>query len=254
MHKPNGLFDLRSLIQGRAPDMARTVLLVAIAVILASFCIWAIGALVGFGPDGIFARSLAAAAESPWAAPLTVAVFIAGSFIGAPQFLLIAMAVGAFGPWLGFCLAYGATLISATVNFWLARLFGARMLAARKSDALERLIETIGRNGFFSAMIVRIVPSAPFIVVNMALGLTRTPYTAFLAGTAVGIVPKTAIVALLGKVVERAMAGDADAVAYMIAAVIGWIVLALLARFLVARINGGATHEAPPIGVKPTDR
>ncbi|MEO1719861.1 MAG: VTT domain-containing protein [Pseudomonadota bacterium] len=233
--KTKGLFDLRSLIQGRSPDMVRTLLLVVIAVVLSSFFIWLVGAIIGFGPDSVFMQTLNAAAASSWAVPLTIAVFVGGSFVGAPQFILIAMAVGAFGPWLGFCLAYGATLISASVNFAIARVFGERVLAKRRSPALQRLVDTVGRNGFFSAMVVRIVPSAPFIVVNMALGLTSVSYLTFIAGTAVGIVPKTAIVALLGEVVQRAIAGELDAVLYMAGAIAAWITLALLARRLVPK-------------------
>ena len=42
------------------------------------------------------------AAHGPWALPVAVGAFAALAFIGVPQFVLIAAAVVAFGPWTGF--------------------------------------------------------------------------------------------------------------------------------------------------------
>jgi len=233
MVRLKGLFDLRSLFQGRDPDTLRTFVLVALALILSSALVWLISNFVGFGAESALGQTLRSAVASPWAFPVLVLTFLGGSFLGAPQFLLIALAVGAFGPLHGFIFAYIATLISASVNFAVARWFGAAWLERRRSAALKSLVAAIGRNGFISSMAVRIVPSAPFIIVNAALGLTRVPFSTFLAGTAIGIIPKTAIVALLGKVVERAIAGDVDAILYVVLGLGVWVLLALLARRLV---------------------
>lgn len=237
-----GLFDLRSLIAGRDADTVRTIVLVSLAVVLSSLLFWILGSLAGFSENGIVRRALSAAANSAWLIPAIIAIFIAGSFIGAPQFLLIALSVGALGPWSGGLVAYVGTLMSAAINFFLARWFGAGWLKRRKSVALLSIVETVGRNGFISSMAVRIVPSAPFIVVNMALGLTTVPFMTFLAGTAIGSIPKTVLVALLGKVAERAMDGDLLAIGYMALAAAAWVALAVLARKVVQRTSPPAAQ------------
>ncbi|MCB1511712.1 MAG: TVP38/TMEM64 family protein [Hyphomicrobiaceae bacterium] len=225
---------LRALIANRDASMVRTLVLVALVIAGASVLFLITGRALVDG-NGTVAGMFKAAAASPWAFPIVALAFTALSFVAAPQFLLIALSVAAFGPLRGFAFAYAATLISASVNFLFARYVGAAWLRERQPGTLKTISEFVGRNGFFSAMIVRIVPSAPFVVVNMGLGLTTTPYIAFIAGTAIGILPKTTLVALLGKVLEQARTGDASAIAYLVAAAIAWIALALAARWLVNR-------------------
>ena len=67
-------------------------------------------------------------AGSPWAFAATVLLFIASAFIGAPQFILIAACVVAFGPSLGFFYSWAATIASAGVTYWLGRGPTARLL------------------------------------------------------------------------------------------------------------------------------
>jgi len=69
----------------------------------------------------------------------------------------------------------------------------------------------------------------------MGLGLTATSYAAFISGTAIGILPKTALIALLGKVVERAQSGDLQAIQYLVLAALGWIALAFMTKWIVRR-------------------
>lgn len=225
----------RRLYSSRNADTIRAVTLIVLAVLAVSAVFWTAGRLVGLDENGTLSETFKAAAASPWALPIVIMCFTAASFVGAPQFLLIALAVAAFGPVRGFVFSYVATLISASTNFLVARRFGARWLRRRRGATLKTLTEFVGRNGFYSALIVRIVPSAPFVVVNMGMGMTTMPYSAFLAGTGVGVVPKTALIALLGKIVQRARAGETDAILYLVLAAIVWIALAFLARWLLRR-------------------
>ena len=226
---------IRALFANRNAGALRSIILILLAVITASAFFWIASSLIGLDKNGALGQAFHTVANSYWALPIVIVTFTAASFAGTPQFLLIAVAVAAFGPARGFLFSYGATLISASVNFFIARYFGAEWLKRRSSATLKTLSDFVGRNGFYSAMIVRIAPSAPFVVVNMGMGMTSVPYLAFLAGTSVGIVPKTAIIALLGKIIERARAGEVDAIAYLAIAALGWIILALLARWLLHR-------------------
>src|SRR5215217_3727672 len=112
-------------------------------------------------------------AGSPWAFAATVALFVISAFIGAPQFILIAACVVAFGPNLGFFYSWAATIVSAGVTYWLGRGPTARLIDRFDSRTLDRLKRFVGKNAFYASFMIRNVPSAPFIVVNMAFGATR---------------------------------------------------------------------------------
>jgi uncharacterized membrane protein YdjX (TVP38/TMEM64 family) len=197
-----------------------------------------IGAVFLFGKtqlgadlEGLLEQWLGRLAGSPWGLPATVAVFTGAAFVGAPQFLLIAVCVIAFGPWLGFLYSWIATIASAAVTFGLGRLAGRGALERFGGRRLDRLSRFVGRNAFIGSFIIRNVPSAPFIVVNMAFGVSRARFWSFLAGCALGVLPKTAVVALFGTSILTATVGDG----IWSSAIIGAIALAWLGMMLYAR-------------------
>ena len=185
-------------------------------------------------------------AGSPWAFAATVLLFIAAAFIGAPQFILIAACVVAFGPWFGFLYSWIATIVSAAVTYWLGRGPTARMLDRFGGRTLTRLKGFVGKNAFYASFMIRNVPSAPFIVVNMAFGATRASFAAYLLGCALGVLPKTALVAFFGGAVVSAVSGDGVWTSLILAAVaVVWLGLMLGVRELVRRREraGGAPDE-----------
>ena len=172
-----------------------------------------------------------AAATHWYALPLTILVYVLLSFMGAPQFVLMAATVLAFGPIYGFAYAWVATLVSASINFWLGRFFGADLLNRFGGDWMNRASDFVGRNGLWASALVRIVPSGPFIVVNMAFGVSKVPYWAFLVGTAIGITPKILVVGLTGQSVIALVTGQGLLLIGVVAALVAvWVGMMLAAR------------------------
>jgi uncharacterized membrane protein YdjX (TVP38/TMEM64 family) len=150
--------------------------------------------------------------------------------------VLIAAAVVAFGPWLGFVYSWIGNLISAVVGFFIGRRFGARVLRDYGGEGLNRFIDMVGRNGFWASAMVRLVPSAPFIMVNMAAGVTPMRLSAFVAGTALGSTPKIALIAFAGHSVAAGLSGKGAGrwLSLVLAAAL-WIGAGLLARAWIRR-------------------
>ena len=181
-------------------------------------------------------RWLRGVSGSGWGLPAVIAVFTLAAFVGAPQFLLIAACVVAFGPWTGFAYSWIATVVSAAVTFYVGRLVGARSLERFGGDGLNRLSRFVGRNAFVGSFIIRNVPSAPFIVVNMAFGVSRARFASFLAGCALGVLPKTAVVAFFGGSFMTAVKGDGIWSSAILAGLgVAWLALMLIARGFLER-------------------
>lgn len=171
------------------------------------------------------------AADQWYALPVTMLIFTVLAFVGAPQFALIGAAVFAFGPVQGFLYSWIATICSATVTFYAGRFAGADAVRRYGGKTVNRISEFVGRNGFFASMIVRIVPSAPFIVVNMAAGVSRMSYFAFIAGLGVGVLPKTALVVFAGGGLMSLLSGGGwPAILALVGIVVTWIIFMLMAR------------------------
>jgi len=185
--------------------------------------------------------------HSGWGLPATVLLFTLAAFLGAPQFILIAACVVAFGPWTGFLYAWAATVVSAAVTFYVGRLAGAGSLRRFGGEGLNRLSKFVGRNAFVGSFIIRNVPSAPFIVVNMAFGVSQARFLSFLAGCALGVLPKTALVAFFGGSFMTAVAGDGVWTSAILAAAgAGWLALMLVARHVLER-RARSVEETNPV-------
>jgi len=186
--------------------------------------------VLGFNGEAAVERWLGAT-SGPWALPAAVGAFALLAFIGVPQFVLIAAAVVAFGAWTGFAYSWIGTMVSSLVGFYLGRFAGGRALQTLSGESMQRFMDTVGRNGFLASLIVRLVPSAPFIVVNMAAGVTPMRVLDFAAGTALGIVPKIALTAFAGNSIVQAMKGGSlKHVAWLVAVVVLWVGIGWLAR------------------------
>jgi len=186
--------------------------------------------VLGFSGEATVERWMGAA-SGPWALPVAVAAFAALAFLGVPQFMLIAAAVVAFGGWAGFVYSWIGTMASSLVGFYLGRAAGAKALARFSGAGVRRFMDHVGKNGFLASLVVRLVPSAPFIVVNMAAGVTPMRALDFALGTALGIVPKIALTAFAGNSIARAMRGELGRDALWLAVVAAaWIALGWGAR------------------------
>ncbi|KIC61048.1 SNARE-like domain protein [Brevundimonas nasdae] len=203
----------------------------------AMIALFAVGkSQLGLEAEGRLEAWLAGFRQGPWGLVAAIVVFTVSAFFGAPQFILIAACVVAFGPWFGFLYSWIATVVSAGVTYWLGRGPTARLLARHGGKTVGRLTRFVGKNAFYASFIIRNVPSAPFIVVNMAFGAARASFTGFLAGCALGVLPKTALVAFFGGSFMTAVSGDGIWTSAILAGVaLAWLALMLVVRELVKR-------------------
>jgi uncharacterized membrane protein YdjX (TVP38/TMEM64 family) len=237
-----GLLDFVNNMDARAwRAVAVTIgLFVAVAVILV-LGRWVFGDQI---EDSIEAW-LGGAQRDHWGLPAAILIFTLTAFVGAPQFVLIAACVVAFGPEEGFWFSWIATMVSGAVTFFLGRLSGAGNVIKRFGGSTGgRFTRFMGKNGFWASFIVRFVPSGPFIIVNMALAAAGVSFLQFIAGLTLGVLPKTAIVAFAGDGIMDALEGNlgAAAIAGVIAIAI-WFAIVVFVRKIVRR-NG--EDAAPP--------
>ena len=192
--------------------------------------------LLGIDREASLRAWLAGASQGPWALPIAVAVFAGLAFLGVPQVALIAAAVVAFGPERGMAYSWAGTMVSSLIGFGLGRWFGGRLLQDVAGAGVQRFMAMIGRNGFVASLLVRLAPSAPFIVVNMAAGVTPMRLLDFVAGTALGIVPKIVLTGMAGRsVMQAAGGGGLRAVLLIALTVAAWVAVGFAARVWLKR-------------------
>ncbi len=210
---------------------------VTIGLLVAVFAILAVARLF-FGDEieRFVKSSLGGAERAHWGLPAAIAVFCITALVGAPQLILIAACVVAFGPERGFWYAWVATIASGAMTYWLGKLSSAQTRRRFGGATGGRFTRFMGQNGFLASFVVRFAPTAPFIVVNMAFGAANVGFGPFLAGLSLGVLPKTAIVAFAGDGIMDALEGKLGSAALMGAGAIAlWLLGVVAIRGLIRR-------------------
>jgi phospholipase D1/2 len=124
------------------------------------------------------------------AAPLwTIGAYVAASLVGMPITLLIIVTAVVFGPVAAFAYALGGSLLGAALGFMLGQALGRRVVRDLAGARLNELSRRLGRRGLLAVVAVRILPVAPFTVVNLVAGASHIRLRDFLVGTVIGMTP-----------------------------------------------------------------
>lgn len=131
--------------------------------------------------------------ERPFIAPLFVAAYTAATTLALPGSVLTIAGGAIFGFPVGFLLNWLGATLGATGAYWLARALGldaVRRLVGSRAGGLEQFA---GAHGFTTVLRLRLIPVVPFNLLNFAAGLAGVPFRDYLLGTAIGLVPGTAV-------------------------------------------------------------
>lgn len=127
--------------------------------------------------------------------PTVLALFVLAACLAVPLSLLTLLAVLAFGTWQGVGLTLTGASLCAVLTFALGRWLGQAAVARYAGPRLQALNALTARRGLLAVIAVRLVPAAPFAVVNLALGTTRITWGALLVGNVVGMLPMVGLTA-----------------------------------------------------------
>jgi len=166
----------------------------------------------GLVAAGWLARSIGAAPGTEWfdanlRGPYGWALLVVGgaalTAIGVPRQGVAFLGGYGFGVVLGIVLALTAQVLGGAAAFLWARAVGGvaaeRVLAGRFGKRLRPLAATLRDNPFGATLALRLLPVGSNLALNLLAGVTRLRLAPFLAASAIGYLPQTAVFALLGK-------------------------------------------------------
>jgi phosphatidylserine/phosphatidylglycerophosphate/cardiolipin synthase-like enzyme/uncharacterized membrane protein YdjX (TVP38/TMEM64 family) len=228
-----------SLFGGAMPDRSVSKIVKAVAIglaILAAALIWEFTPLAGMIEPKAVGRTLRQLTDGPWAPLAVVAVFVAGGLVVFPVVVLIAATAATFGPALGFAYAAAGTMASALVTYALGAWLGKQTLRDLLGPRLDNVRKRVARKGVIAVALIRLVPVAPFTVVNLLAGASEVTLTQYLLGTAMGMLPGIFMMSVLGhQLSEIFLHPNALSLALLAAAIIAWIALSIAMQALVSK-------------------
>jgi len=123
------------------------------------------------------------------------AVFVA---VGLPRQVISFLAGYGFGFTTGLFVALAATSLGCIITFFYARFLGRDVVSRRFPGKIRRIDDFLADNPFTMTLLIRFLPAGSNLLTNLAAGVSRVGWVPFVAGSAIGYIPQTAVFALVG--------------------------------------------------------
>jgi phospholipase D1/2 len=209
---------------------------VTLAALVSLGLLWYLTPLADFADPQLVRQQFASLGASLWAPLIVVAAFLIAGVLMFPINILIAGAAAAFGPWIGVVYAGIGCLASALLTYAVGRWLGAGFLRDLLGKRLNRVRQRIVKQGIVSVAAIRLVPVAPFTVVNLVAGASEIKFFDYLIGTILGLAPGIVIMSFLGDQAASVFSDPTVTNVLLLAGIAAvWIGVAVAAQMFVSR-------------------
>jgi uncharacterized membrane protein YdjX (TVP38/TMEM64 family) len=120
-----------------------------------------------------------------------------------------------FGPLIGGLAGLASCVVGAVIVFLACRTAFGDWAARRAGPTIARIEAGFSRDAFAYLLALRLMPIAPFFLVNLAAGLARVRLSRFALATLIGTAPASFVFAGLGAGLGRLMGHKLDASALL---------------------------------------
>ena len=139
-----------------------------------------------------------------------VAAYTALIALSLPVALVMTLTGGLlFGPWLGGLAATISCTIGSAIIFLVCRIAAGDLVRERAGATAARIEAGVRANAFAYIVVLRLLPVAPFWLINLALGLIDIPLLTYVAASFIGILPVSLIFATVGSGLNETFARHA---------------------------------------------
>jgi phospholipase D1/2 len=185
---------------------------------------------------------LAVSASDPSAPLLVLAAFLLGAALCFPVTMLILATAATFGPLLGIIYSLIGVTVSGAITYWIGARFGQRAIGNLLGARWLRVRERLGRRGVLTVVAVRVVPTLPFTLINLAIGASAIKPVDFVIGTIIGMGPGLVVISLMGdRIVNVIVDPSLREVGLFALCLAAWIGVSIGAQALVTRLGARTT-------------
>lgn len=205
---------------------------------LAIYLAWRHSPLPALAHPDRLREVLAMAAESPMAPLLAIGAFAVVGVIVFPMSVLIIITAATFGAGLGFLYSATGAVLGATLGYVVGRWLGRNGLKRIVGTRINRIARRLARRGILTVATVRLVPFAPYAVINMVAGASRVRYVDYIIGSALGKLPGMIVLSILGDTaLDILLHPTPTHVALFAAYILAWLLVSLGVQHVVERLR-----------------
>jgi len=221
-------------------------LIITAALLVGLALAWRFTPLADFLEPRRMAQRLESLRKLPGAPFYFVAAFVILGLVMFPVTVMSASTAIVFPPLKAASISFSGIILSAALVHWI----GARLIGPRARNAIgstiQRVDEALSDRGVVTIAAIRMVPLAPFTLVNLAEGAVGVSFRDYMLGTVLGIAPGTILVCLFGQQVrEFWQHPSGHGIALVAGVVVLWIAVSLtLQRWASHRRRARSTAPA----------
>ena len=136
-------------------------------------------------------KSLGTMRNSAAAPFMAIGAYVIGALVVFPVTLLIVATGLLFGPVLGLVYSLAGIVLGAALTYGIGAALGRDSVRRLAGKRLNRISEALGKRGILAILTVRILPVAPYSIVNVVAGATHIRFRDYMLGTVIGMTPGT---------------------------------------------------------------
>ena len=213
-------------------------MVVAVVVSAAAVLLWRYTPLAEWADPDRIAKWMQQLRESMWAPVIVVGIFVLGGLIVFPLTLLITATAIVFEPAMAVAISLVGALANALTLYTLGRVVMRDTVMHAFSSAVEKLRKVLSSSGILAVATIRMVPIAPFTLVNLAAGAIEVRVRDYLIGTLLGVLPGTVALTAFGRQLREILEQPTlKNVGVLVGVVLAWIGLSIALQRWASRRN-----------------
>ncbi|HVO91271.1 MAG TPA: VTT domain-containing protein [Terriglobales bacterium] len=205
------------------------IIVVTLGALAAAWRWTALGSLVDLDTIATSAASLRDAGTAPlW----VIGAFLLAGITSFPVTVLILAIAYTFDAWLAITSSLLGCIASAILLYAIGHRLGRKTVVQFAGRRLNRINRLIAKHGVLAVAAVRMLPVAPYSLVNLAAGAVQVPFPDFVFGTLLGMAPGVVGITVLESQLEQTIERPSVAT---IAILVGTLLFLLLGVFAFRR-------------------
>lgn len=156
---------------------------------------------------------------NPYGPLYAVAVYIIGGLVVFPVIILIPATAFVFGPTMGAIYSLFGLLANAIALYAIGHALGHQTVRQLAGKRVHQISHQLGRHGLLTMVTLRLLPLAPYTVVNLVSGASHIKLREYTLGTTIGISPALFVMTLLGTQLQSTLNNPAPKNLLMLTAI-----------------------------------
>lgn len=135
----------------------------------------------------------------------SIGCIVLASVVALPLGLIVVVSAITFGPWLGGVFVIFGACVGGVISYALGSFLGHEALCRFAGKRVNDLSTQLKHKGVLAVVVIRMLPIAPFAIINMIAGATHLRMIDFVIGTFFGMIPGVVAITFFSDWIVRAV-------------------------------------------------